>query len=99
MKMLKQTTTGRAYPWTEQLAKRSDMKLVQDRTETDAGEVIIDPVIDGVYALSDKVAIEKYGREHGVELNRTRSVKNMQADFREAMVAKRQEADSSESAE
>lgn len=42
-KMLKQTTTGRMYVWSEILAKRKDMELCDDRApELPAAEALPD---------------------------------------------------------
>lgn len=84
-RLLRQEPGGHLFVWTDALAKRKDMievvpaPVVPDSVASGA------PTADLVLGLVDKEALEAFGREHGIELDRRKSVKSMQADLIERM--------------
>lgn len=76
---LVQKPGGHRYLWTAELAKRADM---HEEIPDEKKEVVIDPIEAVVLGIVDKDDLEKYARvEHGVELDKRKSLKAMQTSL------------------
>lgn len=93
-KFLRNEKNGRIFDWTPLLARRRDMVPVRD---TDApapapppagddgddgqGQVLRDLILSTV----DKDALEEIGRDKGIELDKRKAVKTLQAELLEKL--------------
>lgn len=92
-RLLRQEPGGHLFVWTEALAKRKDMSEVHPEAPAAASAAVVpvetledaEPSKDAILGLTEKDDLEAYGRKHGVELDRRKSVTKLQADLIERL--------------
>ena len=93
MRWLKHEKNGTIWPYTEELAKRRDMRLVgegkakQDRAAPDDAPAITGglPTAAQVHAMTDKGEIEDLANQFGIEIDKRKALKTLQAELIESL--------------
>lgn len=93
-KFLRNEKNGRIFDWTPLLARRRDMVPVRDADapapvpppagdddDDGQGQVLRDMILSTV----DKDALEQIGRDNGIELDKRKAVKTLQAELLEKL--------------
>ena len=103
MQWLKHEKNGTIWPYTEELAKRRDMRLVGEAEQEHgrvAGRQAVEddaaadeaPAITGglptaaqVHAMTDKGEIEDLANQFGIEIDKRKALKTLQAELIESL--------------